>query len=59
MKREERKGGWREEKEDAGRGVIKGEEGGEKWREEERRKREGGLSKEELRGEMREYRVEE
>lgn len=50
MKREERKGGWREEKEDAGRGVIKGEEGGEKWREEERRKREGGVEQRRAKG---------
>lgn len=40
MKRKERRGGWIEE-EGAGRGVMKEEVGGKKWREEERRKREG------------------
>ena len=40
MKRGERRGGWSEE-EGEGRGVMKGEEGSQKWREEKRRKREG------------------
>lgn len=44
IKTEERRGGWSKE-EGTGRGVMNGEKGGEKWREEERRKRVWGREK--------------